>query len=507
MNLDRVRNAKRNIFYSLINKIVTLLFPFIIRTVLIKEIGAEFLGLNSLFASILQVLNLAELGFTSAVVFSMYKPIAEDDNETLCAILNFLRIIYLKISLVMLVAGLVIMPFIPHFIKGTCPNGINLYVLYIIYLLNTCLSYAFFSYKQTVLTAYQRIDILNNINTILYLLIYSLQLFIIYTTQNVYLYAFSSIISTAIMNCLAAIITNKKFPHLVCKGSLSKEIKADIKQKVSGLMIGKVSGITRNAMDSIFLSAFLGLVETAIYNNYYLIMYSVTGFMLIIYGSIVAGVGNSVATETVEKNYEDLKTLNFIYMWISGWFAICLLCLYQPFTALLFGENMLFPFTTVIAFCCYFYVLKTGDMLSLYVETNGLYWQRRYLAITEAVCNIFLNYILGKYFGALGIVSATTISLLLTTNSWGASIVFKNYFKNQRLTEYFGCHLLYLVVTIVVGIITLKFCDLISIFSIESLLVKITICTFVPNILFMLVYFKTVQFKKSFQFLKNIVSL
>ena len=505
MKLDRVGNAKRNIFFTLINKIITLLFPFVIRTVLIKEIGAEFLGLNSLFASILQVLNLAELGFTSAVVFSMYKPIAEDDNETLCAILNFLRIIYLKISLVMLVAGLVIMPFIPHLIKGTCPEGINLYVLYIIYLLNTCLSYAFFSYKQTVLTAYQRIDILNNINTVLYLFIYSLQLLIIYTTHNVYLYSFSYVISTAIMNSLSAIIANKKFPHLVCKGSLSSEIKADIKQKVAGLMIGKVAGITRNAMDSIFLSAFLGLVETAIYNNYYFIMNSVTGFMLIIYGSIVAGVGNSVATETVEKNYEDLKTLNFIYMWISGWFAICLLCLYQPFTVLFFGENMLFPFTTVIAFCCYFYVLKTGDMLCLYAEANGLYWHQRYVAIAEGGFNILLNFILGKYFGALGIVSATTISLLLSTNSWGASIVFKNYFKNQRLSEYFGRHFLYLLVTIIVGFITLWFCNLISENTIAALLKKAVVCTIVPNTLFMLIYFKSIQFKKAFQFLKNVV--
>lgn len=507
MKLNRVGNAKRNIIYSLINKIVTLLFPFIIRTVLIKEIGAEFLGLNSLFSSILQMLNLAELGFTSAVVFSMYKPIAEDDTKTICAILRFLRSTYLKISVIMLVAGLLMLPFIPYLIKGTYSDGINLYILYIIYLLNTCLSYAFFSYKQTILTAYQRIDIINNINTILYLFIYPLQLFIIYKTRNVYLYAFSYIISTVIMNCSSAIVVNKKFPHLICEGSLNNEIKADIKQKVAGLMIGKITGLTRNAMDSIFLSAFLGLVETAIYNNYYFIMHSVTGFMLVIYGAIVAGVGNSVATETVEKNYEDLKTLNFIYMWISGWFAICLLCLYQPFTVLFFGKGLLFPFATVIAFCFYFYVLKIGDMLCLYTDANGLYWQRRYLAIAEACCNIILNYILGKYFGALGIVSATAISLLLTTNTWGASIVFKNYFKNQRLTEYFGCHLLYLVVTIVVGIITLKFCDLISIFSIESLLVKITICTFVPNILFMLVYFKTVQFKKSFQFLKNIVSL
>ena len=505
MKLDRVGNAKRNIFYNFITRIVTLFFPFFMRFVLLKEIGAEFLGLNSLFISILQVLNLAELGFTNAVVFSMYKPIANDDTQTLCAILRFLKSVYKKISIIIFALGLAILPFVPHLIKGEPPQNINIYFLYFIFLVNTCLTYAFFSYKQTILTAYQRIDIFYNINTIVFLFIYLLQLFIIYTTSNVYLYVFTNIISTILINCITAFFVNKKFPHIVCKGNLNKEIKEDIKEKVSGIMIVKVAGISRNAMDSIFLSAFLGLVETAIYNNYYYIMASIVTLMSIIYDGSVAGVGNSVASESVEKNYEDLQFFNFIYMWLSGWFAICLLCLFQPFTALFFGKNMLFPFSTVIAFCIYFYILKMGDMLSLYKDANGLFWQTRYIAIAEIILNILLNYIFGKYFGALGIVSATTISLLLTTNTFGASIVFKNYFKKQRLSEYFSKHLIYLFVTICIGIITFFICNLISSYSFIAFFQKALICVILPNILFLLIYFKTPQFKKAILFFKNIM--
>ena len=76
MKLDRTNNAFRNMAFGMVNKIVTLFLPFIIRTVLIKTIGMEYAGLNSLFSSILQVLNLSELGFSSAVVYSMYRPIA-----------------------------------------------------------------------------------------------------------------------------------------------------------------------------------------------------------------------------------------------------------------------------------------------------------------------------------------------------------------------------------------------------------------------------------------------
>lgn len=506
MKFDRIGNAERNIFFGFMNKVITLLYPFVIRTIFIKEIGAEFSGLYSLFASILQVLNLTELGFSSAIVFSMYKPIAQDDYDTLCAILNFLRKVYYIISIIIFMAGLIILPFLPKLIKGTPPVGINVYYLYLIYLFSTSFSYAFFSYKQVILTAYQRNDWLSNIASITSILVYTLQLFIIYHTHNFYLFALTSILSIIINNSLTAIITNKLFPDLVCKGVLKTEIKTDIKEKISGLMIAKVTGISRNALDSIFLSAFLGLVETAIYNNYYLIMNSVTGFMLIIYGSIVAGVGNSVATETVEKNYEDLQIFNFIYMWLSGWCSICLLCLYQPFMELVFGYNMLFPLSTVIAFCCYFYVLKTGDILSLYIEAKGLYWQQRYVALAEAAANIFLNFILGKYLGSLGIVLATTISLLLTTNSWGASIVFKNYFKNQSIYKYFTKHFIYLSTTIISGYITFIFCKRINSVSTISIIIRILICIFIPNIVYLLFYYRTSLFKKSLAFIKKLIA-
>ena len=76
VKLDKTKNTIRGIIAGLLNKVITLLIPFVVRTLLIQKIGIEYAGINSLFTSILNVLNLAELGFASAVVYSMYKPIA-----------------------------------------------------------------------------------------------------------------------------------------------------------------------------------------------------------------------------------------------------------------------------------------------------------------------------------------------------------------------------------------------------------------------------------------------
>ena len=101
---DRTKNAKRNILFGLLNKIFSIILPFLTRTFLIQTIGAEYLGVDSLFTSLLQILNLSELGFSSAVVFSMYEPMAHQRTDEICALLNFFRKVYVIIGIVKLVS-------------------------------------------------------------------------------------------------------------------------------------------------------------------------------------------------------------------------------------------------------------------------------------------------------------------------------------------------------------------------------------------------------------------
>ena len=95
MRIERTKNATKNIIFGVILKLYQILVPFFIRTAMIYSLGIEYLGLNSLFTSILQVLNLAELGVGSAMVFSMYKPISEDDDKKICALIQLLILLFL----------------------------------------------------------------------------------------------------------------------------------------------------------------------------------------------------------------------------------------------------------------------------------------------------------------------------------------------------------------------------------------------------------------------------
>lgn len=504
MQIHRVNNTKRNILFGFLNKLVTILYPFILRTIIIRKIGIDFVGLNSLFSSILQILSLAELGFSSAIAFSLYKPIAYNDKKTISAILNYYRKIYIFIGLLILFIGCLMLPFISKLIKGPIPNNINIQFLYILFLLNTVISYLLFAYKNTLLNAYQRNDIVSKINTVIQVFLYSSQLLVILISKNYYFYVACTIFSTIITNIITEIVTNKIFPDIKCVGKVDLLIKRSIKEKISGLFISKVNGISRNAFDSVFMSIFLGLTETAIYSNYYYIMNSITAFLLIFYTSLSASIGNCVVLETEEKNFSILNKLNFIYMWISGWCSICLLCLFQPFTQLFFGKEMLFPITIVFLICCYFYILKIGDMLCLYSEANGLWWKMRFVACIETICNITLNYILGKKFGASGIISGTMISLLIVTNIYGGSIIFRNYFKSYNYFKYLLNHFGYFIITASIGTVLYTILLSINDNSVISFMLKVVVCGFVPNILYMFIYKRTKIYNDSINWLLDI---
>jgi len=503
--MKRTQNAIRNIASGFINKVIILLFPFLIKTVIIQVLGANYLGLNGLFTSLLQVLNLAELGFSSAVIYSMYKPIAEKDKTKICALMNLYKKIYRYVGIIITICGLALLPFLKYFVSGDYPTDINLYLLYLLYLLNTSLTYFLFSYKSALLSAYQRNDIINNIQTVTSLFQYLLQILVLVVTKNYYLFAIIQILITICNNIILSIITDKKYKDYKCSGDVDSTTKREIKKSVTGLMIHKLCATTRNSFDSIFISAFLGLEMVAIYSNYYSIIFSLIGLMGIITTSLVAGIGNSIVTETESKNYQDMRNLNFIYMWLSGWATVCLACLYQPFMKLWMGDKYMFPYGVVILFCIYFYSLKMGDIRAMYSDAKGLWFENRYRAIAESIVNLILNLVLVHFFGIYGIITGTLISLLIINFGYGSQILFKHYFIHQKVSEYFSSHGLYMLVTLVISIITYYICSFVEGTKITDFILKLVICIMIPNIMYYLVYFKTKIFKESTSIVKRIV--
>lgn len=503
MKLNRTRNTINGIVSGIINKCVTLLLPFIVRSLLIYRIGADYAGLNGLFTSILQVLNIAELGFSTAVVYSMYKPIADGDDATICALLRFYRGVYRCVGVFILTAGLCVMPFLPYLIEGAYPADINLYLLYFIFLLNTAIGYLLYAYKASLFNAYQRVDIINTISTLTQGLLSGLQIIIIFLTGSYYLYVVMIPLATVANNLLLSHEVNKMFPQYKCYGQLSQKLKASLKKQMTGLIIQRACGATRSGFDNIFISAFLGLTVIAIYTNYYLIISSVTSIMMIITTSMTAGIGNSMIQESKESNYRNMRRFNFMYMWIAGWFTATLFSLYQPFMKLWMGQDLMFDLGAVSLFCLYFYALKMGDINSTYYSSAGLWWFGKYRAVAESALNLILNFVLIQLWGVYGVIAGTLISLFLVNFLYGGRILYEHYFSPTQIPQYYREHFFYALAMIANCAITYFICLHIAGSGILHFLALGCVCTIVPNLFFALVYCKYSLFHESVVWIKE----
>ena len=514
----RTVNAKRNICFGLMQVVVSMVLPFIVRTILIYRFGVDYLGLNSLFASILSVLSLMELGFGTAVVFSLYKPIGENNNTLICAFLTYYRKMYRIIGLAILTIGVSLLPFLKWLIRdASLPGGLSLYACYLIFLGNTVISYLLYGYLTVIPTAYQRKDVLSKVDIGIEFLSFAVKSALLLTSSNFYLYLLSLPVITVVHNLVCAGIIRKMHPELVCKGELSQEQKHDLNRRVRGLFIEKVTSVSRNSIDTLCISSFIGLAITGKYNNYFYIMTSVIAVSTMVLSSMMAGVGNSIAIENPEKNYADMRKFDYMYTGIAGWSTICLLCLYQPFMKVWLGEDMMLGMPVVFALCAYFYILKSGDIRWVYHEGKGLWYESRYIMIGEAAINIILNIALCKAMGVLGIVLATVISVFVTNFIFCPRLLFNLYFRNGKLHEYLKDHISYAVTMLLTAGISWLICEgflPMSMAERSSVLNcilclggRLLICCASSAVVFWIIWHKSERFTGTVKWLKQFIRL
>ena len=144
---SRTKNALLNMISGSTMQIINVLLGFVSRTIFIKLLNADYLGVNSLYSNILMVLSFAELGIGNAIAFCLYEPIANNDKKRIQALMKFYKKAYSFIGIIIFIIGLGLIPFMNIIIKNPPNIKENLTLIYILFLLNTSISY-FFSYKK-----------------------------------------------------------------------------------------------------------------------------------------------------------------------------------------------------------------------------------------------------------------------------------------------------------------------------------------------------------------------
>lgn len=501
--IERTRNASRNIFFGVILKAYQILVPFLMRTAMIYLMGVQYLGLNSLFTSILQVLNMAELGVGSAMVYSMYKPIAEDDNATICALMKLYKTYYRRIGLIIAVVGCILTPLIPKLISGDVPIGINIYTLYLLNLGATVLSYWLFAYKNSILQAHQRTDIVSKVTLVTNTMQYGLQILVLWIFRNYYLYVIVMLITQAMTNIATAIFADRIYPEFKPLGQVEKKKVREINQRIRDLFTSKIGGVIYDSADTVVISSFLGLTVLAVYQNYYYILNAISGFIVVIFSACTAGIGNSIVVETKEKNFNDFNKFTFIICWIAGFCSCCFLCIYQPFMELWVAKDLMLSFSAVICFVIYFFTRQLNALFNLYKDASGMWHEDKYRPLAAALTNLVLNLILVQFIGIYGVILSTVLAILCVGMPWLMHNLFTMIFEKKNLWPFLRKLGWYCIVVSVSCVVCYVVCTFIDFGLVLTIIVRGMICCLIPNLIYFLFYRNTQEYQDSLVLANN----
>ena len=493
---NRTFNSIRNIFFGIVDRVLRTLIPFFIRTIMIKTLGPEYLGLSNLFASVLTVLSLAELGVGSAMVYAMYRPVAEENKTAVCALLNLYRKIYTIIGTFILVAGIAVMPFLRNLIEGDLPPDLNLYIVYLLSLAQTVCSYFFGAYKLSLLVAMQRNDINSNVSSLAYLAVYACAIVGLLTTQNYYLYASLFPLGAILENLLRSRYVDKHYGEYLCYGRISQKTIVDMFRKMLALVGHKVGGVIFSSIDTLCVSRFFGLAQVAAYGNYYYVSNSLYMIVELLCGGIRSSVGNSLVLEDQKKNYRDFVTFNFVYMAIVSVCCACLLALYQHFIRMWVGESYLYGFDMAVLLTILFYIRNCRHMLGTYKDAAGLWREDAPKPYLEGCVNLVLSVVLAKTIGVSGIVIATIISMLFVDLPWEAAVVMNKIF-HIGVSRFFLRFVYYTAATAVACFAGYWVCGFISGIGIVAFLEKGVACAVVAAAVLIVAYLPLPEFKSA----------
>lgn len=503
--MSRTKNSIKNIRFALLGQAVSLIVSFLSRKVFVLILSQEYLGLNGTFSNILTLLSLTELGVGSAITFSLYKPLANNDYPQIKALMALYKKVYTVIGIVVAVLGTALTPFLPYLIKEI-PDIPHINAIYLMYVAYSAASY-FFTYKRSLIAADQKQYIVTTYHNIANISMHTVQIIVLLITQNYYLFLLALIAFTVIENLALTIKADKLYPYLKEKStaSLDNETLQNIVKNTKAMILHKIGTVVVSGTDNLLLTYFFGVVSVGLYSNYYLIINSLNTVYTLIFSSTVASIGNLGAERGGRNSLESYKRINFFGNWLYGFSSICLFVLLNPFIGEIWlNKDYLFDTFTVFILVANFYVMGMRKATLSFREAFGLYYYDRYKPVFESLINLITSIVLAKSLGVVGVFIGTLISTLTTCFWTEPYILYKHGFKTSS-RPFFTGYLINTAITLFGGYLTWLVCSLIPFSGIFAFILKMAVCVILPNLIFLAFYFRTNEFKYYHALLKKVV--
>ena len=495
---SRTEYSARNTTVAMVARVIAILAGYLTRVVFTHTLSEDYAGINGLFTDILNVLALSELGVETAITYALYGPISEGDIEKQKSLMRLYRKIYRIVACVVLVLGLLIIPFLGVLIRDQ-PQVEHLIFIYLMYLFNSVVSYLLI-YRRTLVDAHQ-LSYIGVLYQTGFLIFQNLvQIAILYFTGNFILFLAVLNLCTIGSNVAISARAVKMYPYLKDKNvqKLSVGEKRGIYQNIRAMLMHKVGNVMVNNTDNLLLSALVGTLSVGCYSNYFLVIGSVNQVLKQVFQGITASVGNLGVEEGRERIKKIFEASFFIGQWMFGLAAICLYVALDPFVELSFGPQYVFSREITLILCLNFYLTGMRQAALVFRDSMGVFRFDRYKAIPEAVINIVVSLVLGRMMGTAGIFLGTMVSTV-TTSLWVEPYMLYRHRLQASSKPYFLRYFLYAAVTFLLWWGEELLCRQIVGGLLWTCLLRLVLCFVITNVVYFLLYHRTREFRLLWQ--------
>lgn len=505
MKSERKKSSFKNMITAVSSNVLTIIVGLVAQAVFIKILGSEYLGLNGLFSNVISMLGIVELGMGSAIIYNMYKPIAENNHEKIKSLMQFYKKSYRIITLIISIIGIMIIPFIKYIVDiESVTVGINVYLVYILFLLETICSYIL-SYKRSMLYADQKEYITNIIHMGYTIIVNTMQLTFLYFTHDYYLYLIIKVMMRLVENIVISSYVNRRYSYLLDNNvtKLYGKTEKDIFQKIKALFFHKIGGFIVSGTDNIIISKYLGLVTVGLYSNYYMIINAVQTVINHIIQATRASVGNLLVTESKTKQFDIFNKIRFVNFWISCFSSICIFVIMDSFITIWIGYKFVLPTKVLLVLVINFFIVSSRSTYGAFKEAAGIFYEDRFVPIIESLLNIVLSIIFVKKFGLMGVFMGTVASGLVLWCYSYPKYVYNKLF-GRKISDYIKETIYYFIIFILIAGFTYSLAILISFDNVYlQFISNVLIALIVPNVIMLLLFSKDENFKYFINMIKR----
>ena len=507
MAKSRIVNSMTNLASGFLYRMAITLYGFVVRSVFIHYLSTDYLGVNGLYSNILSMLSLADLGFGTAMNYCLYKPLAQKDDEKLIQLLDLYQKVYTIVGTVIFGIGICLVPFLDLLIKDA-PDIDGLRFYYILYLLNTCMSYWFFAYRNSLISADQKAYIVSNYQTAFTLIKSILQVILLAVFHNFTVYLLTQMGCTIAQNIALAIKAKKMYPVF---GKKSKEklpedeIRAIFKN-VGALSLNRIAHVALNGTDSMIISAFVGIRWVGLLSNYHLVTEAITGILTQITGAMTSSLGNFFAKEVAEDGYRLFKRVTFLNYWLYGFSFVAFATLLNPFVSVWLGKEYALSQAIVFALSINFFVAGIMNTLWTFRSTLGLFSQGKYRPLIVAAINIVLSICLSFFGGVFGVLIATSIYRACVNLWYDPWLIHRDGF-HCSVKPFFKSYLKKIILLVAIVLLMQLISNIVFSNGVTVLrfIVMTCITAIVPNAIMILLYHRTDEFKYFYELITGVL--